>query len=89
MSIWHLRPPIGTVFHGGDDGKVVSAPFALLHPRFPALKWARWLARKGLLTLYAHRLHTYIAELHACVRRSTFIVVCVPFVRVRVCVCGA
>ena len=34
MSIWHLRPPIGTVFHGGDDGKVVSAPFALLHPRF-------------------------------------------------------
>ena len=58
-------------------------------PPFSALKWAKWRAHKGLFTLYARRLHAYIAELHACVRRSTFIVVCVPFVCAPVCVCGA
>ena len=34
IPIWYLRPPIGIVFHGGDDGEVVSAPFALHHPHF-------------------------------------------------------
>ena len=59
IPILDLRTPIGIVFDGEDDGKVVFPPFCLLHPHFQAQKHDL-RACAGAIALHTPRTHTYI-----------------------------
>ena len=46
------------VFDGGDDGDIVSAPFALLHPHFGPQSWAGSAHKEDIIPL-TRAAHTY------------------------------